>query len=120
MESAPPPKKRPRGDSKRAELRAARTSDEKQMHTLFPPDDSAEAAAAGSTPRKGLWVAERDGAGRPTFTHNSRLVNFVRNTLAEADAADTAVVSPGGGGESDGTSPRSAKATRQIWPAVHC
>ena len=53
-----------------------------QMRKLFPPKESGAAASA----RKGLWIVERDADGRPNFTHNSRLVNYVRGELAAADA----------------------------------
>lgn len=90
----------------------ARTPDEIQMTRYFPPNGS----GAADSSWKGLWKGlksqkpiERNAAGRPKFTHNSRLVNYVRGVLAAADA---------GGGSTDA----STKAAPQlkVSPAVHC
>eukprot|EP01043_Picozoa_sp_COSAG02_P010290 COSAG02_NODE_359_length_23842_cov_22.550011_5_plen_141_part_00 len=94
------------------ELEPARTADELKMEKYFPRNGS---RAAGSS-WKGLWKGlkcqkpiERNAAGRPKFTHNSRIVNYVRGVLAAAD----------GGDDSTDTS---TKATRQLQvsPAVYC
>ena len=94
-----------------AEAEPARSADEATMEKLFPPNVS----EAAESSREGLWTGQnakaikRDAAGRPKFTHNSRLVNYIRAVMATADT------------HGDGTA-TSAKTTRpvKVAPAVHC
>ena len=97
-------KRRPKRSRRALAAEGARTGDEIQMRKLFPLKESGAAASS----RKGLWIVDRDSDGRPNFTHNARLVNYVRGELAAADAT------------SGGNAGRAETTRRQIIsPAVH-
>ena len=97
-------KRRPKRSRRALAADGARTGDEIQMRKLFPLKESGAAASS----RKGLWIVDRDSDARPNFTHNARLVNYVRGELAAADAT------------SGGNAGRAETTRRQmISPAVH-